>query len=212
MSSLLIRSQQGAPVLAMRFLSGEIAEALSENTRKIAGQIAALEIPDSPASSIEVLASEEDFQGRVFDALAGAKILTSQVAMHIERPWRDWLFGQLDSLHDISEWEEGDRPVVRSSFATFLKAVLDLPVQVRPGLGLSHDGNIIAAWTAGRNRLTIEFLPHDFVRWTLTRYVDGDAYRFAGHLPVSGLAESLSSHQPERWFSYEGRQRHEPPG
>jgi hypothetical protein len=144
---------------------------------------------------------KKDLAERLFDALANAKVLTSAVAMHLDRDWRDKLFRQLDSLHDADELEEGDEPLRQSSFATFLKAILMVNPQRRPGLGLSREGHLIAAWTTGRDRLTIEFLPNDRVRWVLARYKDDEPSRFAGQTPVDELAAGLSPHRPERWFS-----------
>jgi hypothetical protein len=120
--------------------------------------------------------------------------------MHLDRAWRDNLFRQLDSLHDVGEWEETDQPLQQSSFATFLKAIMTIDPQRRPGLGLSQSGHLIAAWTSGRDRLTIEFLPNDWVRWVLARYMDEEPDRFAAQIPVSRLARVLAPHEPEHWF------------
>jgi hypothetical protein len=140
-------------------------------------------------------------------------MLTASVAMHLDQARRDKLFRQLDSLHDVTEWEEGDEPLQRSSFSTFLKAMLTVNPQRQPGLGLSQDGHLIGAWTTQRDRLTIEFLPNDWVRWVLAFHKEEDdgPRRFAGQTPVSELTEGLAPHRPEHWFSHEGWQRQEPP-
>jgi hypothetical protein len=177
----------------------ELEPAFSSETKRIAEQLDALRIP--PTFRAPQPAPMKDLGERLFDALAGAKVLTAAVSMHLDRTWRDKLFRQLDSLHDLAEWEEGDEPLQHSSFATFLKAMLTINPQRRPGLGLSHTGHLIAAWTTDRDRLTIEFLPNDRVRWTLARYKDDEPDRFAGQTPVSRLAEGLAPHQPEHWFS-----------
>jgi hypothetical protein len=86
---------------------------------------------------------------------------------------------------------------------TFLKAILTIKAERRPGLGLSPTGNLIAAWTTARDRLTIEFLPNDRVRWVLARYRDTDEpARFAGQTDVSELVDGLAPHPPEHWFSH----------
>jgi hypothetical protein len=179
----------------------ELEPAFSLETKRIAQQLDALRNPRSPTLRALEPMPIKDLGERLFDALAGAKVLTAGVAMHLDRTWRDKLFRQLDSLHDLAEWEEGDEPLQQSSFATFLKAMLTINPQRRPGLGLSHTGHLIAAWTTDRDRLTIEFLPNDRVRWILARYKDDEPDRFAGQTPVSRLAEGLAPHQPEHWFS-----------
>jgi hypothetical protein len=211
MTGMLVQSPRTAATIRAGFVPKELEPAFSTETRTIAGQIDALRIGKSPSSITEAPTAEKDLAERVFESLAAAKILTSQVAMHLERGSRDRLFQQLDSLHDTSEWEEGDEPVHSPSFATFLKAILYLRPERRPGLGLSHDGNLIAAWTTGHDRLTIEFLPNDRVRWVLARYEDDEPDRFAGQTGVTRLAEGLAPHRPEHWFSNEGRQRQESP-
>lgn len=148
-------------------------------------------------------------QERLFDALAGVKILTSQVAMHLDQEWRRALFRQLDSLHDPDEWEQDDQPVDASSFTTFLKAMLSINPDRRPGLGLSHAGHLVAAWTTGSDRLTVVFLPRDRVRWVLARRYDDDIERFAGETGVARLAEGLAAHHSEHWFA-RAEKNHEP--
>jgi hypothetical protein len=140
---------------------------------------------------------------RLFNAVADAKTWTSKVAMHLDPEWRHRLFRQLDSLHDPKEWEEGDRPLQQASFVTFLKAMLTIDPERRPSLGLSHAGHLIAAWTTGPDRLTIEFLPNDHVRWVLSRcYAAEDTARFAGDSLVTRLVDGLAPHHPEHWFSH----------
>lgn len=179
--------------------------ALSEETKGIAERIQALQNQPSPTAI--AVSGDRPVQERLFDALTAVKIMTSWVAMHMDGEWRGKLFHQLDSLHDPEEWEEGDQPVQQSSFATFLKAMLSIKPKRRPGLGLSHAGHLIAAWTTGDDRLTIEFLPNDHVRWVLSRRYDHDTERFAGDTGVARLAEGLASYHPEHWFEHVGKKQ-----
>ena len=174
--------------------------AISEDTRTIERRVSDLQIPPSPASLISAT-GKRPLEERLFDATAGVKILTSQIAMHLEREWRDKLFRQLDSLHDPAEWEPDDEPVRQASFATFLKAIVQIRPKRRPGLGLSHTGNLIAAWTEQSDRLTIEFLPNDGVRWVIGRSRDDGPEHIAGQTRVARLAEALAPYHPEIWFS-----------
>lgn len=176
----------------------------SPDTLRMIERVSSLRNPPSPRSLLPVstvTASEaKSIEERLFDATARVKILTAQVAMHLDREWRDKLFKQLDSLHDPDEWESEDAPLQEASFATFLKAIFQLKPKIRPGLGLSNSGRLLAAWTAGKNRLTIEFLPNDRVRWVTSRYPEDELEQFAGNTTVSKLQESLLPHHPEEWF------------
>lgn len=181
-----------------RSISGDDS-AFSEPTKQLERAVGELQIPPSPAT---LPLAERNLEEQLFDATASVKILTSRVAMHLEKNWRDRLFHQLDSLHDPSEWEAGNEPVRQGSFSTFLKAIVSLKPQKRPGLGLSQSGNLIAAWTSGLNRLTVEFLANDRVRWVISRRdSDGEPEQYAGQVSVSNLAATLSPHNPSIWFS-----------
>src|SRR5271156_98961 len=125
-------------------MGGSLHSALSTETNIIAEWVDGLRRP-SPGNSLigsktKTVVEGQPLEARVFDALADAKILTARVAMHLEREFRQRLFRQLDSLHETDEWEQGDEPINRSSFQTFLKAVLTIKAEQRPGLGLSHTG------------------------------------------------------------------------
>ena len=138
---------------------------------------------------------------RLYDSVANAKIMTSRVAMHLDRDWRDRLFAQLDDLLDVEDWHEDDEPLVDESFHTFLRLILYQKPKRRPGLGLSHRGYLIAAWTTGADRLTLEFAPDDTIRWVLLCEVDGERERAAGETHVARLPEILRPYRPDRWFA-----------
>jgi len=174
-------------------------QALSDATRQIERRVTGLRNPPSP-SSLVASRTERPLEERLFDATANVKILTAQVAMHLDRQWRDRLFSQVDSLHDPAEWEPKDEPIQQASFATFLKAIVQIKPNRRPGLGLSNSGHLVAAWSSGKDRLTIEFLADDRVRWVLTRYRDGEAEHFAGQTSVSRLVDGLAPFSPAAWF------------
>ena len=118
---------------------GPLAVELSNSgLQDIAERVANLTIPPSAVTMqplpVSYANDGKSVAERLFDATAEVKMLTSQVAMHLENEWRERLFSQLDRLHDPDEWDKDDRPVERSSFSTFLKTICDLRPAVRPGL------------------------------------------------------------------------------
>ncbi len=171
----------------------------SRDVSEIRRRVESLQNSLSPGAI--TVTKQDDLAHQLFDALAQAKILASQVAMHLGTAWRHKLFQQLDSLHDIAEWEAGDEPLLRESFATFLRAILSINPKRRPGLGLSQAGHLVAAWMTNGDRLTIEFLAHDRVRWVLSRCRHDVPERFAAETRVDLLAESLAAYNPDYWFS-----------
>lgn len=138
---------------------------------------------------------------RLDAALANAKVMTSNVMMHLDREWRDGLFAQLDDLLDVTDWHEDDEPLVGDSFRTFLRLILYQKPKRRPGLGLSHRGYLVAAWTTGADRLTLECAPDDTIRWVLSCDIEGERERAAGETQVTRLPEVLRPYAPDRWFA-----------
>ena len=49
---------------------------------------------------------------RLDAALASAKVMTSNVVMHLDREWRDGLFAQLDDLLATEDWHQDDEPLL----------------------------------------------------------------------------------------------------
>ncbi len=156
-------------------------------------------IPSKSPASFDI-PDTESLSECLFDASASVKIALSRVSMHMERSWRDTLFHQIDLLHDVDEWEEGDKPINKDSFSAFIKGIILINPKRLPGLGLSSNGNIIAAWTNGSNRLTAEFLPNIHVKWVLSRCINGETERASGIIPIARLPECLAPYKPEIWF------------
>jgi hypothetical protein len=133
----------------------------------------------------------------LFDRLVDLKVKTSSLAMHLETAWRTGLFNELDKLLNVDDWDLSDTMPTVESFVTFLRTTIFLGKIRRPGLGATVDGNILAGWITGRDRLTIEYRPNDELRWVTT--VDGSAH--SGACVASDLKDNLASFKPERWFT-----------
>lgn len=142
-----------------------------------------------------------DLERRLFETLVEFKVRTSHVAMHLDHEWRARLFRQLDSLLDPAEWDPDDMPPTVDSFRTFLKMILSRRIEVRPGIGASVDGHLIAAWTNGDAKLTVECLPDDQIRWSIARTVEEKRERAAGIGLLKRLWAVLQPFDPKVWFS-----------
>ena len=88
--------------------------------------------------------------------------------MHFGGDWQRRFFTQLDALMSKDDWDASDTPVTDASFTTLIRLLLTMCGKRRPGLGLGNGGRVIAAWTKGADRLTIECLPEDRVRWIVS--------------------------------------------
>ncbi len=184
----------GPQDIALRFASSAATQSLV----RFAGNLQ--NVPTPSMLTTVVLNENKPIEELLYDALAAAKIYTSQVAMHMDRLWRDKLFKQLDSLLDQEEWVEEDVPLQRASFATFLKIMFLFKPGKRPGLGLSVTGNLIGAWTEGDRQLTIECLANDVVRYVFSHPVDGHIERTAGETTVPRLCAVLAPYEVAAWL------------
>jgi hypothetical protein len=155
---------------------------------------------DQPAKRIVSAPVETSEAERAFDQLVALKMTTADVSMHLDAAWRSGLFKQLDNLLDAEEWDFSDEMPSVGSFKTFLRMIIHNRVKRRPGLGATSDGKIIATWTVGADRLTVECKSNDTVRWVATKYIAGDRVSSANTGPVSLLREFLAPFKPDLWF------------
>lgn len=160
---------------------------------------------DSTASSalLETPQVKKSIEEGLYDAKAAAKIFTSKVSTHIKDDWRKQLYLQLDSVLDADEWMEGDEPLAIGSYRTFLRLMLVIRPFVRPGLGLTSEGHLIATWQNGDARLTVYCFDDDEVRYVLSHVVEDRRRTAAGDASIFDLLEMIAPFQPERWFGRE---------
>jgi hypothetical protein len=144
---------------------------------------------------------------RLYDVRAFAKIKTRAVASHLDSNWQRRLFEQLDDLHDVDSWEDVDIPMHKESYSTFLTAMLSIRPTVVPGLGLTHDGNLLGTWGRKGDSLTMEFKAGGLVRWTLSCLIDGQQVRTATEVPLAGLQRYLAPYNPAHWWFRDGREK-----
>jgi len=137
---------------------------------------------------------------KLFDALATAKVWMSKVAMHFPKENRDRLYKQLNLLHDFDEWFEGDAPVQLASFQSFVRTVLHHGISTRPALSLSPSGNLLALWSDGGDKLTIEFLPGNRARWLVVTSSRSGPENATGTTPIERVREVLMPYNEHRWF------------
>jgi hypothetical protein len=110
------------------------------------------------------------------------------------------MFKKLDNLLDVDEWDFSDEMPSVASFKTFLRMIIHNKVSKRPSLGATADGKIIGSWRDGEDRLVVECLPNDHVRWVGSRRIHGERISAAGTSPVSFLRTALQPYAPEIWF------------
>jgi hypothetical protein len=148
--------------------------------------------------------AEQSPEEKVFDRLMAMKVATANVAMHLRGPWRDGFFRQLDHALDAEDWDFSDELPTIESFRTLLRTIVFLGKNGgelrRPSIAANATGHVVAAWSERGNRLTIECLPNDEVRWVLGKTIDGNRVSAAGQAPVTFLPRALEAYAPGDWW------------
>lgn len=143
---------------------------------------------------------EAGLDEKLFTATADAKIWTSRMAMHLRRETRDRLFHQLNALHELEDWSSEDRPVALESYKSFVRAILYHNINSKPALALMPNGNVLAMWQDGADRLTIEFQPGNRTRWLVQGHTDNGPERTTSTTSLERLREVLQPYGASRWF------------
>ena len=120
--------------------------------------------------------------------------------MHLDRVSRDRLFAQIDALHDHAEWSEGDSQIALASYQTMIRAMIHHRMNSKPALSVMPSGNVIALWTRGAERLTVEFLPGNRVRWLVAMQSKQGPERAAGESPIERLSDVLRPYDADGWL------------
>lgn len=129
------------------------------------------------------------------------KRMVAEIAMHLDPGWRSTLLQTIERLLDEDDWDPEFRLPSEQSFSTFLRMIIYLRPTKRPGVGLSPRGHFLAAWTRGTDRLIIESIGGDEVRWVISRVVNGDHETGAGTVLVHRVPDVTAPYDPEPLFN-----------
>jgi hypothetical protein len=198
--TLPARSQRAGQFISIPAAAGTDAAWINQATTR-AFSVSHLASPSAIRQRPIFSQPPASLEEQLYNARATCKIRTAAVAMHLDREWRMCFFAQVDSLLSFDDWDKADLPISDGSFMTLLRMLLLIRAKRRPGLGASGDGHVIAMWTVGNDRLTIECLPADVVRWIVLREIDGARESAAGQTALPRLLEVLQPYVPQRWFS-----------
>jgi hypothetical protein len=133
--------------------------------------------------------------------LATMKQIWTAVSMYFDPAWRTELIGKLERFHEADDWEDDREFPSERSFSTFLRAIIYLHPTKRPGLGLSAQGHFLASWRRGSDRIVIEFLPNDELKWVLSQTIEGDRESGAGINQIHRLPDVIAGYEPDRFFT-----------
>jgi hypothetical protein len=149
----------------------------------------------------DIPAKSDTIEGKLAEKVMSFKRIAASVGMYLDPDWRKRLFAKLDDLMDPAEWDEDFAIPSDQSFSTFLRMIIYLHPTKRPGLGLSSKGHFLASWAKGEDRIVIECLANDDVRWVLSHGLDGNIESGAGKTKVYRIPEVIHPYEPDELFS-----------
>ncbi len=130
-----------------------------------------------------------------------AKSLARRYVMLFEADWLPGLSRQIDALLDTDEWIEGDDMLSLASFSTLLSVMMALRNYRRPGIGLTPEGNVLAAWSrSAKDRLIVECLPTGRVKWMATAPMPAGNESGSLDTTPERLLETLAPFNPVHWL------------
>ncbi len=147
-----------------------------------------------------VAAKSETIEGQLAEKRAACKRVAASVGMHLDADWRTRLFAKLDSLIDPDEWDRDFALPSEQSFSTFLRMIIYLHPTKRPGLGLSAKGHFLASWSKLDDRIVIECLANDDVRWVLSHAVGELRESGAGKTKIHRIPDVIHPYEPDHLF------------
>jgi hypothetical protein len=139
-------------------------------------------------------------EGRLSERLLSFKKMISPISRYLDHGWRMELLETLDRLFEFDDWDAEFALPEPHSFATFLRLVIHLHPTKRPGLGMSARGHILASWSRGRDRIVIECLANDELRWVLSQSIEGCRESAAGKNRIQRLTDLIEGYEPDRFF------------
>jgi hypothetical protein len=184
----------GTPSIGGGIDSRLIGDRLELMRKLVSGPIAALtQVKDDSSKKL-------DIGEQLRQKLGSFKRTTATIAMHLDPAWRGALFATLDRLLDPEDWDPEFQLPKEQSFSTFLRMMIYLRPTRRPGIGLSPTGHFLAAWSREKDRIVIECVGNDEVRWVLSRTVDGERESGAGRVLLNRVPDVTAPYEPELLF------------
>jgi hypothetical protein len=139
---------------------------------------------DNPRSLADELAAR----------LASAQRELSIVSMYLTPEFRAGAMRQLTNLLSPESWDEDDILLDVQSAKSFARAMAVLRPSVRPMLGLSPRGNLLAMWGSEASRLSFEHLPGDQIKWFAHSRMNEDHDVGSGATVITRIARIIDAH------------------
>ncbi len=203
--SVQVVPSRSRSMLTRRPVASESSPGASEASVKIAGKLRGIKDSLLMTSAPLGVSSDVNRSAPLAEQLRNRnselKRMIAIVAMHLDDAWRNMLLSSLDRLLDSDDWDDGFDVPDLQSFSTLLRAIVYLHPTKRPGVGLSQRGTFLSAWRQESDRLVLEYLPEDEIRWVINRTIDGEKESGAGTSQIHRIPEVIAPYHPEPLFN-----------
>jgi hypothetical protein len=142
---------------------------------------------------IYTLTDTAGLEAELFEARARLKLLTSQVAMHLKPEERRSLFGAIDRLLGLAEWEEDSVKFDEGAFRSFLRFTIYAHPRRIPSVGIGPDGALLTGWHCKEDSVHVEFLAGDQCIALIKMETDRGTERIAFRGHVARLRDVLEN-------------------
>lgn len=151
--------------------------------------------PPSPFDELSVANDNpRSLQDELTAKLTSAQRELSIVSMYLEDEFREGAMRQLANLLDPDSWDEDDALLDIQSVKSFARAMAVLRPKVRPMLGLSPKGNLLAMWGSDISRLSFEHLAGDELKWFVHSRTQDDHDVAAGSTVIGRVVRIVDAH------------------
>lgn len=156
------------------------------------GQIVKNRPADNNLEIIPILTGVSQLEADLFKNKSDLKLLTSKVAMHLSPEQRQRLFGALDRLLAIEDWEEESFEIDLKAFQSFLRFVIYARIGHIPNVGVGPGGTVLAGWHVEEKSVYTEFWPADQCTLIIRLRSDRGLERFAWRGHVARLRDVVA--------------------
>lgn len=127
--------------------------------------------------------------------LSAVLALLSEYSVHLDPKIRAGLLAQTRMIFDPNDWDDEETHPSIDSFRSMVKCIVELSPGIRPNLGVTDDGQMIAMWFNKSSKAVLEFFANDRMRWLVSYPDDGTVGRASGMESIAVVRAIVVAHQ-----------------
>lgn len=124
----------------------------------------------------------------------------ASVGQYIDNVWRISIIARIRELLDPEDWDNDAILPSIDSFKTFLRMAVYVNPSRRPGLAIAPNGNFVAIWANGSDRMFVETRPKDRMRWVLSKQSKAEPDIASGEAGIHRILDVTQPYGPDDFF------------